>query len=106
MNDYIQDLVEIAKNLLAAIPLLRSTKEKLSVRRDKTFSDVSRPFQICQHLLRSSGIDLNDKIILEIGPDNFLQGGYCTLLWDQRLKYYSSELSLSKLLKIQRNLEL
>ena len=75
MNHYIQDLVEIAKNLLAAIPLLRSTKEKLSVRRDKTLSDVSRPFQICQHILRSSRIDLKDKTILEIGPGNFLATG-------------------------------
>ena len=75
MNHYIQDLVEIAKNLLATIPLLSSMKEKLSVRRDKTLSDVSRPFQICQHLLRGSRIDLKDKIILEIGPGNFLATG-------------------------------
>lgn len=75
MNHYIQDSVEIAKNLLAAIPLLRSMKEKLSVKRDKTLSDVSKPFQICQHLLRSSRIDLKDKIILEIGPGNFLATG-------------------------------
>ena len=74
-NEYIRDLIEIAKNLLAACPQLRSFREKVSTKRERLLNDIEIPSQVVKNLIDRTKIDLKDKIVLEIGPGYSLAMG-------------------------------
>lgn len=74
MNNAIQIPIEIAKNLLMAIPTVRRVREKVSRKRSEILENFNRPFQVSQDLLQrlDGKFDFKGKTVLEIGPGNSL----------------------------------
>lgn len=77
MMDVFQIPIEIIKNVIAGVPLLRQLKEKHSKRRVQLFDDVDRFFDVFEKLLNlcDENLNIKDKVVLEIGPGNSLAIG-------------------------------
>ena len=77
MFEFYRIPIEIAKNMIAGVPLLRHYKERVSRKRLKSLEDIYRPIRLFKYLIsRSQGrLDITDKVVLEVGPGDSMGMG-------------------------------
>ena len=77
MNKLIQISIEIIKNIGSGIPFLRHFKEKHSQKRIDKLTNIEKRFDLFEEMLNhcKKNLNIEEKIILEIGPGNSLVNG-------------------------------
>lgn len=89
MFEFYRVPIEITKNMIAGIPLVRHYKERVSRQRFKSLEDIYRPIRLFKDLIsRSQGrLDITDKVVLEVGPGNSMGMGLLFLAYGAKKVY-------------------
>jgi SAM-dependent methyltransferase len=84
-----ETILNITKNILSSSTIIKNKIEKISKKRQKLLEDLDYPFKVTGNMIQRCGdkMSLKDKIILEIGPGNFLINGLIYLSHGARKVY-------------------
>jgi len=84
-----ETILNIIKNILSSLTIIKNKIEKISKKRQKLLEDLDYPFKVTGNMVQRCGdeMSLKDKIILEIGPGNFLINGLIYLSHGARKVY-------------------